>query len=294
MYNPFIINRKPAEHPADCPNWNQPDDEPMDDRATCCVCVLCVSLSICLTRARALSDGCVRALRVPALRRWACVRCALCDARVSDRVSSGQDIDHPTWQSLSRISARESTQVRHCILRARDSEARVRAHTYRAILCARHRGCRRILKIRNMLFSSFTAAVEDIEDVLDLEFINGALLQGWSNDDKNNRSRQPRCLNETSESSKDQRVPRHLLSRQDEGATNQETAELLSSAPKTTTLSFKTAKVKTKKKFCMSCKNHLEEKTCFLEHRKTCTACLKKHKLYERRRRKRHRCDAKA
>ena len=89
-----------------------------------------------------------------------------------------------------------------------------------------------------MLFSSFTAAAEDIEDVLDLEFMNEALLQGWSN----KRSRKPRCLNETSESSEDQRAPRRLLSRRDKGATHQETAEFPSSAPKTTTLSLKTAK----------------------------------------------------
>ena len=50
--------------------------------------------------------------------------------------------------------------------------------------------------------------------------------------------------------------------------------------------------VKEKKKFCTSCKNYLNGATCFLENRKTCTACLKKHKLYERRRRKRRRTDA--
>ena len=55
---------------------------------------------------------------------------------------------------------------------------------------ARHRGCRRLLNFENsnMLFSSFTAAAEDIEDVLDLEFMNEALQQGWSNDDKDNRA----------------------------------------------------------------------------------------------------------
>ena len=68
--------------------------------------------------------------------------------------------------------------------------------------------------------------------------MNEALLQGWSN----NRSRKQRCLNETSESSEDQRAPRRLLSRWDKGATHQEKAEFPSSAPKTTTLSLKTAK----------------------------------------------------
>ena len=52
--------------------------------------------------------------------------------------------------------------------------------------------------------------------------------------------------------------------------------------------------VKEKKKFCTSCKNYLNATTCFMENRKTCTACLKKHKLYERRRRKRRRNDSKA
>ena len=46
--------------------------------------------------------------------------------------------------------------------------------------------------------------------------------------------------------------------------------------------------VKEKKKFCTSCKNYLNGTTCFMENRKTCTACLKKHKLYERRRRRKH------
>ena len=50
--------------------------------------------------------------------------------------------------------------------------------------------------------------------------------------------------------------------------------------------------VKEKKKFCTSCKNYLNGTTCFMENRKTCTTCLKKHKLYERRRRKRRRTDA--
>jgi len=36
-------------------------------------------------------------------------------------------------------------------------------------------------------------------------------------------------------------------------------------------------------KFCTSCKNHLDIKTCFVINRKTCLSCLKKHKLYERR-----------
>ena len=174
---------------------------------------------VCLSRVRAWSERRVRAPREHPRHRARAVRervrCALCDARGSDRVGSGQDIDHPTLQSLSRISARESTQVRHRILRARDAEARFGAHTYRAILCARHRGCRRVLKFENsnMLFSSFTAAAEDIEDVLDLEFMNEALLQGWSNEDKDNRSRNPRCLIGTSESSEDQRAPCRLLSR---------------------------------------------------------------------------------
>jgi len=36
-------------------------------------------------------------------------------------------------------------------------------------------------------------------------------------------------------------------------------------------------------KFCTSCKNHLDIKTCFVINRKTCLSCLNKHKLYERR-----------
>jgi len=52
--------------------------------------------------------------------------------------------------------------------------------------------------------------------------------------------------------------------------------------------------VKEKKKFCTSCKNYLNGATCFMENRKTCTACLKKHKLYERRRRKRRRNEVKS
>mmetsp|Transcript_2708 Transcript_2708/g.9718 ORF Transcript_2708/g.9718 Transcript_2708/m.9718 type:complete len:147 (-) Transcript_2708:49-489(-) len=69
---------------------------------------------------------------------------------------------------------------------------------------------------------------------------------------------------------------------------NQTTTELPSSLPPMTRPSIK------KKKFCTSCKNYLDGATCFMENRKTCTACLKKHKLYERRQRKRHRSDAKA
>jgi len=74
----------------------------------------------------------------------------------------------------------------------------------------------------------------------------------------------------------------------DDILSNQVTTELPSSLPPAIRLSIK------KKKFCTSCKNYLDGATCFMEHRKTCTACLKKHKLYERRRRKRHRCHAKA
>ena len=59
MYNPFIINRKPVEHSSDCPNWNQPDDEPMDDRATCCVCVVCCVLCVAVY----LSHACARVVR---------------------------------------------------------------------------------------------------------------------------------------------------------------------------------------------------------------------------------------
>jgi hypothetical protein len=69
---------------------------------------------------------------------------------------------------------------------------------------------------------------------------------------------------------------------------NHVTTELPSSASPAIRVSIK------KKKFCTSCKNYLDGTTCFLEHRKTCTACLKKHKLYERRRRKRHRNEAKS
>jgi hypothetical protein len=44
------------------------------------------------------------------------------------------------------------------------------------------------------------------------------------------------------------------------------------------------------KRFCTSCKHNLDAMTYFLENRKTCTTCLKKHKLYiyEKRRRRRH------
>jgi hypothetical protein len=76
---------------------------------------------------------------------------------------------------------------------------------------------------------------------------------------------------------------------QEDILSNQTTTELPSSLPPPTTRpSIK------KKKFCTSCKNYLDGATCFMEHRKTCTACLKKHKLYERRRRKRRRNEAKS
>ena len=70
---------------------------------------------------------------------------------------------------------------------------------------------------------------------------------------------------------------------------NQVTTELPSSRPITI---VHHRLVKEKKKFCTSCKNYLNGTTCFMENRKTCTTCLKKHKLYERRRRKRRRTDA--
>ena len=44
---------------------------------------------------------------------------------------------------------------------------------------------------------------------------------------------------------------------------------------------------KTKKQYCTSCKNYLDSQIHFLMYRRTCITCLKKHKLYERRRRKR-------
>ena len=69
----------------------------------------------------------------------------------------------------------------------------------------------------------------------------------------------------------------------DDILSNQTTTELPRSAPPATRVSIK------KKKFCTSCKNYLDIETCFLENRKTCMACLKKHKLYERRRRRRRR-----
>ena len=72
---------------------------------------------------------------------------------------------------------------------------------------------------------------------------------------------------------------------------NQVTTELPSSRPITM---VHHRLVKEKKKFCTSCKNYLDGAVCFMEHRKTCTACLKKHKLYERRRRKRRRNEAKS
>jgi len=40
------------------------------------------------------------------------------------------------------------------------------------------------------------------------------------------------------------------------------------------------------KKFCTSCKSYLDIETCLLGKGKTCSMCLKKHKLYERRKRK--------
>ena len=73
---------------------------------------------------------------------------------------------------------------------------------------------------------------------------------------------------------------------QDDILSNQTTTELPSSRPITIRPPIK------KKKFCTSCKNYLDGATCFMEHRRTCTACLKKHKLYERRRRKRHKSNA--
>ena len=69
----------------------------------------------------------------------------------------------------------------------------------------------------------------------------------------------------------------------DDILSNHVTTELPSSASPATRVSIK------KKKFCTSCKNYLDIETCFLENRKTCMACLKKHKLYERRRRRRRR-----
>ena len=74
----------------------------------------------------------------------------------------------------------------------------------------------------------------------------------------------------------------------EDALSNHVTTELPSSRPITIRPPIK------KKKFCTSCKNYLDGATCFMEHRKTCMACLKKHKLYERRRRKRHRSEAKA
>ena len=70
---------------------------------------------------------------------------------------------------------------------------------------------------------------------------------------------------------------------QDDILSNQTTTELPSSRPITIRPPIK------KKKFCTSCKNYLNGATCFMENRKTCMACLKKHKLYERRRRRRRR-----
>ena len=75
---------------------------------------------------------------------------------------------------------------------------------------------------------------------------------------------------------------------QDDILSNQTTTELPSSRPITIRPPIK------KKKFCTSCKNYLDGATCFMENRRTCMACLKKHKLYERRRRKRRRNEAKA
>ncbi len=43
-----------------------------------------------------------------------------------------------------------------------------------------------------------------------------------------------------------------------------------------------------KKRFCTSFKHNLDVMTYFLENRKTCATCLTKHKLYEKRRRRRH------
>ena len=75
---------------------------------------------------------------------------------------------------------------------------------------------------------------------------------------------------------------------QDDILSNHVTTELPSSASPAIRVSIK------KKKFCTSCKNYLNGAMCFMENRKTCTTCLKKHKLYERRRRKRRRNEAKS
>ena len=120
------------------------------------------------------------------------------------------------------------------------------------------------------------ALVDDIEDVVALGIMDNVF------DDFDVGRRSP--------SNNASRDDDHVLCRvcQDDILSNQATTELPSSASPATRVSIK------KKKFCTSCKNYLDIETCFLEHRKTCTACLKKHKLYERRRRKRRRNEAKA
>ena len=120
------------------------------------------------------------------------------------------------------------------------------------------------------------ALVDDIEDVVAFGIMDNVF------DDFDVGRRSP----SKNASRDDDRVLCRLC--RDDILSNETTVELPSSASPATRPSVK------KKKFCTSCKNYLDGATCFLEHRKTCTACLKKHKLYERRRRKRHRCDAKA
>ena len=86
MYNPFIVNIKPAETLIRLSELEstrrRADGRPSD---VLCVAVVCLSVYVSLTRARALSDGRVRAPRVLTSPRWVRVRCVLCDARGSGR-----------------------------------------------------------------------------------------------------------------------------------------------------------------------------------------------------------------
>ena len=120
------------------------------------------------------------------------------------------------------------------------------------------------------------ALVDDIEDVVALGIMGNVF------DDFDVGRRSP-----SNNASRDDHRTLCRLCR-DDILSNETTVELPSSAPPAIRPSIK------KKKFCTSCKNYLDIETCFMENRKTCTACLKKHKLYERRRRKRHRNDAKS
>ena len=109
MYNPFIINRKPVEHSSDCPNWNQPDDEPMDDRATCCVC-RCLSVSHACARVVRRARACAASTHVIALG-----VCALCVLRRAWK-RSGRRVHHHAldeiWDIVVPLASVEYIYIR--------------------------------------------------------------------------------------------------------------------------------------------------------------------------------------